>query len=557
MTHPLKVIIVGGVAGGASAAARLRRLAEHADITIFERGEHVSFANCGLPYYLGGDIAEHDDLLLQTPESLYQRFRLDVRIRHEVTAIDPTSNTVSVTDLNTGERFTEPYDHLILSPGAAPIRPAGMEGLPGHFTLRTINDMDAIDAWIREKNPKHVVVGGGGFIGLEVAEQLQHRGLSVTLVDGNPHVMAPMDADMAQWLNDELVDNGVDLILNERIDRFESHAACKASQVVLKSGKTIDADLVVLGLGVRPEASLANQANLTLGPKGGIQVNEFLQTSVPNIWAVGDAIEVMNPLTQTQGLVALAGPANRQGRIVAENIVATSPENYRAYNGTYGTAIVRVFSLTAAMTGLTEKPAKAANLPIEVVHLHPASHAGYYPGAQRMAMKLVFHKETGVVLGAQIVGKEGVDKRMDVLATAIQAKLTVRQLAELELSYAPPFGSAKDAINLAGMIATNVLDGHLTQIQWHDLAEMPLESYTLVDVRDDDEAEEGVIPNAVVIPLPQLREQMTSIPKDKLVITYCATGQRSYYAARVLMQHGYTVKNLSGAYRTWQQAGNI
>jgi NADPH-dependent 2,4-dienoyl-CoA reductase/sulfur reductase-like enzyme/rhodanese-related sulfurtransferase len=547
---PVKVIIVGGVAGGASAAARLRRLSEDAEIIILERGEYVSFANCGLPYYLGGEIQPREKILVQTPQSLYERFRIDVRTQHEAVSIDKASKTVTIRHLGDGSEYTETYDHLVLSPGAGAVKPPlpGIDSA-GIFTLKNVSDMDAIQGWIDSQRPKTVVVGGGGYIGLEVAEQLHHKGLNVTLVDGNAHVMSPFDADMASYLNNELTTKGIQLELNARINAFEPSGDAKSANVILSNNKLLPADLVVLGLGVRPETDLAKTADLALGQWGGIKVNEYLQTSEPGIWAIGDAIEVQQPLTGEYGLVALAGPANRQGRIVADNIMGAQ----RAYNGTYGTAIIRVFELTAAMTGLTEKAAKAASLLYDVVHLHPASHASYYPGAERLAIKMVFSPDSGKVLGAQIVGKDGVDKRIDVFAIVIQAGLSVEQVAELELAYAPPYGSAKDPVNLAGMIASNIRAGLLQQIQWHELEALDNNTYTLLDVRGKDETEQGVIPNAKVIPLKELRQRLSELPKEKLLITYCASGQRSYYASRILKQHGYQVKNLSGAYNTWRQ----
>jgi len=551
MSHALNIVIVGGVAGGASAAARLRRLNEFANIIMIERGPHVSFANCGLPYYLGGDIQQREKLLVQSPKSLHQKLNIDVRVLQEVLKINPSQQTVTIRNLNTNDTYDLPYDHLILSPGAAPIKPP-IEGiqLAGIFTLRNIVDMDAIDHWIQHQSVKNVVVGGGGYIGLEVAEQLRHRGLSVSLVEGGPQVMGPLDGDMANYIHQELQEHQIQLHLNAFVQAFHPNDQGTVSQVSLSTGETLDANMVVLGLGVKPEVQLAKEAGLTIGNAGGIKVNDHLQTSHPNIWAIGDAIEVTNPLSQTQGLVALAGPANRQGRIVADNIAG----KMRPYKGTYGTAILRVFDLAIGMCGLTEKQCQKANHPYEVVHLHPASHAGYYPGAERMAMKILFDPHTEKLLGCQIIGRDGVDKRTDILATAIQAGLTMADIAELELAYAPPFGAAKDPVNLAGMIATNIINGDVKQIQWHELDALPQESYVLLDVRDSDETDQGVIPNATVISLPLIRSQISTLPKEKLIVTYCASGQRSYYAGRILKQHGFSVKNLSGAYKTWQTA---
>ncbi len=549
MNQPLDIIIVGGVAGGASAAARLRRLDEFANIIMIERGPHVSFANCGLPYYLGGDIQEREKLLVQSPESLHQKFNIDVRVLQEVMSINPDKQTVKIKNLKDDITYELPYDHLILSPGAAPIKPP-LEGieLPGIFTLRNIVDMDAIDSWINQQAVKNVVVGGGGYIGLEVAEQLKHRGLNVSIVEGGPQVMGPLDADMAGYIHQELKNNGIKLHLNAFLQSFNASEFGHVSSVSLSTGEKIETDLVVLGLGVKPEVHLAKEAGLVLGDAGGIKVNDFLQTNIPNIWAIGDAIEVMNPLTKKQGLVALAGPANRQGRIVADNIAGQK----RQYKGTYGTAILRVFDLAIGMCGLTEKQCKKDNQSYEVIYLHPASHAGYFPGAERMAIKILFCPDSEKLLGFQIIGKDGVDKRTDVLATAIQAGLILDDIAELELAYAPPFGSAKDPVNLSGMIATNIINDYLAQIQWHEINDLPVKSFTLLDVRDSDETEQGIIPGAIVVSLPSLRDKIMTLPKDKLVVTYCASGQRSYYASRILKQHGFRVKNLSGAYKTWQ-----
>jgi NADPH-dependent 2,4-dienoyl-CoA reductase/sulfur reductase-like enzyme/rhodanese-related sulfurtransferase len=549
--NPKNVVIVGGVAGGASAAARLRRLDESANIIVLERGQHVSFANCGLPYYLGGDITDHDQIVLQTPESLYERFRLDVRVLSEVTHIHRDQRTVTVHNLQTQVTYTLPYDALILSPGAAPLRPpiAGLDQ-PGHYTLRNVADMDAIDHWITQHQVTTVVVGGGGYIGLEVAEQLRHRGLAVTLVEGNPQVMAPLDVEMAAWLHQTLRQHGVQLILSDRISHFDPPTqGTQASTVVLTSGQRLPADLVVMGLGVRPEIKLAQDAGLTIGQLGGIQVNDTLQTSDPAIWAVGDAIEVMHPLTQKPALIALAGPANRQGRIAAANI-AGHPQTF---GGTLGTAVLRLFDQTAAVTGLNEKQLRTMGTSYQAVHLHPAQHATYFPGAARMALKVLFHEATGQVLGAQAVGTDGVDKRIDVISTAIQAGMTIQQLAELELSYAPPYSSAKDPVNLAGMIGSNILAGLLSQAQWYDLDHLDTTTTLLLDVRDSDEVQTApLLPSSLNIPLAQLRERLHELPLGKTIITSCATGQRSYYAARLLTQHGFTAKNLSGAHRTWQ-----
>lgn len=549
-----RLIIVGGVAGGASAAARARRLSEEAEIVVLERGPHPSFANCGLPYFVGGEIAQREDLLLQTPQSLRARFNLDVRVLTEAVAIDRARRTVQVRDLQTSREYEEPYDALVLAPGAAPLKPP-IPGIDreGHFTVRNVPDADRIDAWIRETQASRAVVVGGGYIGLEMAEQFRRRGLAVTLVEALPQVMTPLDPEMAGWLHQELRTNGIALHLNDPVAAFEAPRAgeeARASVVVLKSGQRLPADVVVLGLGVKPDVALARAAGLEIGALGGIRVNEHLRTSDPHIWAVGDAIEVRDAVTGAWSLVPLAGPANRQGRIAADNIFGL----HSHYGGTWGTAVLRLFKLTVACTGANEKSLRKAGLDFQALHLHPASHAGYYPGAQPIAMKLLFAPGTGRLLGAQAVGAEGVDKRIDVIATALQAGLTVHDLAELELAYAPPFGSAKDPVNLAGMAAQNVLNGFVQLAQWHEVAALDPARTLLIDVRTDEERKKGFIPGSVHIPLHQLRQRVGELPKDREIIVSCQSGQRSYFATRFLAQRGFRVRNLTGSYRTWSAA---
>jgi NADPH-dependent 2,4-dienoyl-CoA reductase/sulfur reductase-like enzyme/rhodanese-related sulfurtransferase len=551
---PRRLVIVGGVAGGASAAARARRLSETAEIILFERGPHVSFANCGLPYFVGGEIARPEALLVQTPAGLRDRFNLDVRVRTEVTAIDRSGCRVQVRELDTGREYAQPYDALVLSTGAVPLRPPipGMDR-PGHFTVRSIPDVDRIIAWIRESPAGHAVVIGGGYIGLEMVEQLKRRGLDVALVEALPQVMAPLDPEMAAWLHQELRARGVGLWLNDPVAAFEPAGPgeqARASTVVLRSGQRLPADVVVLGLGVRPEVGLAKSAGLELGTLGGLRVNEHLQTSDPRIWAVGDAIEVADAVTDAWSLMPLAGPANRQGRIAADNIFGRPTR----YGGTWGTAILRLFDLTVACTGASEKVLRKAGLPCEVVHLHPHSHAGYYPGATPIALKILFHPADGRLLGAQAVGRDGVDKRIDVLATALQAGMTVHDLVDLELAYAPPFGSAKDPVNLAGMIAQNVLRGDVRQVHWHELAARDTQRTLLLDVRSEDERAAGQLPDSLHIPLHQLRSRLGELPSEREIIVHCRSGQRSYYACRLLTQHGFRVANLTGGYRTWKTA---
>jgi len=552
-----KVVVVGGVAGGASAAARARRLCEDAEITVFERGPHVSFANCGLPYFIGGEIVGHDSLLLQTPESLRARFNLDVRCQQEVVAIDRAAQRVKVRDLATGHDYEEAYDALILSPGAAPLKPP-IPGIdrPGHFTVRNIPDAEKIMAWLKGVPGARAVVVGGGYVGLEMAEQLKHRGLAVTVVEALPQVMAPLDPEMAAWLHQELRANGVTLHLSDCVAAFEAPAngeQARASVVVLKSGKRIEADAVILGMGVRPEISLAKDAGLEIGALGGIRVNERLQTSDPHIWAVGDAIEVRDAVTGAWSLVPLAGPANRQGRIAADNIFG----RHSRYRGTWGTAILRLFNLTAGCTGANEKVLRKAGIAYQAVHLHPDSHAGYYPGAEEIALKILFASDTGKLLGAQAVARAGVDKRIDVLATALMSGLTVQDLAELELAYAPPYGSARDPVNLAGMIASNVLAGDVDVAQWSEVAALASDTALLLDVRTDEERRKGSISGSIHIPLHQLRSRLAELPKDREIIVYCRSGHRSYYACRMLVQRGFRARNLTGSYRTWKTATTV
>lgn len=551
---PFSLVIIGGVAGGASAAARARRLCENCEIIVFERGPHVSFANCGLPYFVGGEIVEQDSLLLQTPETLRARFNLDVRVSTEVVAIDRSAQTVMVREIATGREYSQPYDALVLSTGAVPLKPP-IPGIdrPGHFTVRNIPDVESIVAWIKDCKGCRAGVVGGGYIGLEMAEQLKQRGLGVTIVEALPQVMAPLDPEMAAWLHGELKSHGVELHLGDPVARFEAPDAgeqARASVIVLKSGKRIEADVVVLGLGVRPEVSLAKDAGLELGAIGGIRVNHHLQTSDPKIWAVGDAIEVRDCVTGAWSIIPLAGPANRQGRIAAANIF----HRPMSYQGTWGTAILRLFNLTAGCTGANEKSLSKANIPYQALHLHPGSHAGYYPGAEPIAMKVLYAPDTGKLLGAQAVGPEGVDKRVDVLANALKSGMTVHDLAELELAYAPPFGSAKDPVNLVGMAAENVLDGDVQLAQWSEVASFDPSQTILLDVRRPDERAKGQIPGTIHIPLDELRERMGELPHDREIVVHCQSGQRSYFACRILSQNGFRVRNLTGGFRTWKTA---
>jgi NADPH-dependent 2,4-dienoyl-CoA reductase/sulfur reductase-like enzyme/rhodanese-related sulfurtransferase len=549
-----RIVIIGGVAAGASCATRARRLSEDAEIIVLERGPFVSFANCGLPYYLGGEIADRAKLIVQTAEAFHTRFNVDVRTENEAEAIDPARKVVRVRELHTGRSYEEPYDELVLAVGAEPLAPP-IPGLrrPGHFFLRSIPDVDAILEWINSHKCERAVVIGGGYIGLETAEQLHRRGLDVTIVEALPQVMAPLDPEMAAYLHEELGAQSVALLLNDPVAAFEAPSSSEtsaASTVVLRSGRRLPADIVILGLGVRPNTKLAEAAGIELGPTRGIRVDEHMRTSVPHIWAAGDAVEVKDFVTGQPALVALAGPANRQGRIIADNIFGIDSR----YAGTLGTSILRLFSLSAACTGANEKRLRQLGRPHEVVHLHPSSHASYYPGAHPMAMKVLFEPATGRVLGAQVVGRDGVDKRIDVLSTAIRAGMTVDDLAELELAYAPPFASAKDPVNMAGMIGQNVRRGLVRLAQWHEIR--PEAPFVVLDVRGTGERAAGAIPGSIHIPLDELRSRLAELPRDREIVVHCAGGQRSYYAARILAQNGFKVRNLTGAFRTWKTANS-
>lgn len=545
-----KIIIVGGVAGGASAAARLRRLDEHAQIVIIERGEHISFANCGLPYYVGGVIPERSDLIVQTVESMESRFNLDIRIRTEVTKINPEEKQITAHNRATGESYTEAYDYLILSPGANPITPPipGLKDSTNIFTVRTIPDSDAINDFIDQHKPKQVVVVGGGFIGLEMAENLQQRGLEVSVVEMLPQVMAPIDFEMASLVHQHLRDKGVNLVLANGVKAFHS----QGREIELQNGGRLQSDLTILAIGVRPEVKLAQEAKLELGSTGAIAVDENMRTSHPSIYAIGDAVEIRCPITNSQGIIPLAGPANKQGRLVADNIGG----KLRSYNGTMGTSIAQVFDLTVGSVGKNEKSLKQLGISYEVVHIHAESHVLYYPGAESMALKLIFEPETGKIFGAQAVGGSGVDKRIDVLATAIYGGLTVQDLQELELAYAPPYGAAKDPVNLLGFAATNILEGFSEHYQWSDVPDLVKEGSFFVDVRPAEASPSSIIPGAIHIPLEDLRHKFMELPKDKTIYLFCAIGLRGYVAERILKQNGYIAKNLDGGLTTLQVIEN-
>jgi NADPH-dependent 2,4-dienoyl-CoA reductase/sulfur reductase-like enzyme/rhodanese-related sulfurtransferase len=541
MQERLKVVIVGGVAGGASAATRLRRLDEAAHIVILERGEHVSFANCGLPYHISGAIEERAKLLVQTPESLYARFGLDVRTRHEVLSIDRAAKTVLVRNLEQGETYSEPYDKLLLSPGASPIRPP-IPGVEHTLSLRSIADMDAIIARLESGLVKRATIVGGGFIGLEMAESLVQRGVLVTLVEATAQVMMGLDLEMAAIVHEELKRNGVSLHLSDALQRIDE----SGHRVTLASGAVIATDLVILAIGVRPEAGLARHADLTIGTRGGVVVSESMQTSDPDIYAVGDAVQKTN-LLGAETLVPLAWAANRQGRLVADHIMGRPVR----FGPQLGTAIAKVFDVTVASTGLNEKTLMASGEHYAAIHTHPHSHAGYYPGGDTISLKLLFDPKDGKIFGAQAVGGEGTDKRIDVLATALKGGITAPELADLELAYAPPYSSAKDPVNMLGYIAENMMgDGHVETVQWHELSPG---KETLLDVRDASELELGFIRGAVHIPLNELRARHSELPPGEVTI-YCKVGLRGYIAARLLTQLGYRVRNLDGGYKTFAAA---
>lgn len=545
-----KVVIVGGVAGGASAAARLRRLDEEAHIVMFERGEYISYANCGLPYYVGGVIRDRKKLLVQTPEAMRRRFNIDVRTLSEVVRILPGEKEVEVKNLATGEAYRESYDYLVLSPGASPVVPdipgANLENV---FTIRNVPDSDAIKAHIETRKPSTAVVVGGGFIGLEMAEVLMACGTKVTLVEADTQVMRALDPEMAAIVHCYLRDNGVDLRLGDKLVAIKGSSGVE--EVELASGKTLPAELVILGIGVRPEVWLAKEAGLEIGPTGGILVDEYLRTSDPFIYAIGDAIQVKDYVTGQDVLIPLAGPANRQGRLVADTI-AGQPTPYK---GSQGTAIVKIMDMVVAVTGSNEKTLNRLGREHLACHTHPAPHATYYPGGTPMAMKLIFSPGDGKVLGAQIVGYEGVDKRIDVLATAIRAGMTVFDLQDLQLAYAPPFSSAKDPVNMIGYVAGNMVQGNVEIAHWHEVDKRLAQGALLLDVRTKREVEDGAVPGALNIPVDNLRERLSELPKDKEILVYCQVGLRSYIAYRILRQHGFTAKSISGGYRTYHMVG--
>ena len=541
----MKVVIVGGVAGGATAAARIRRLNEQAEIVVFERSGYISYANCGLPYYIGGVITDPEELTLQTPESFFSRFRVDMKVRHEVTAIHPDRKTVSVINLETGETFEESYDKLLLSPGAKPTQPRlpGV-GLSKLFTLRTVEDTFRIKEYIQKNNPGSAVLAGGGFISLELAENLRELGMKVTIVQRPKQLMNPFDPDMAAFIHAEVRKHGVELALGHTVEGFEEKDG--GVDVLLKDEVPLHADMVVLAIGVSPDTGLAKDAGLELGIKGSIVVNDRMETSVPDIYAVGDAVQVKHFVTGQDALISLAGPANKQGRIAADNICGGDSR----FKGSQGSSVVKVFDMTAATTGVNETNAKKAGLDVDTVILSPMSHAGYYPGGKVMTVKVVFEKETYRLLGAQIVGYEGVDKRIDVIATAIHAGMKATELKDLDLAYAPPYSSAKDPVNMAGFMIDNIANGVLKQ--WHqaDVDKLPGDgSVTLLDTRTAKEFAHGHIDGFTNIPVDELRERLGELDKGKPVFVICQSGLRSYIACRILSGNGFECYNFSGGFR--------
>ena len=546
----MKVLIVGGVAGGATAAARIRRLDETAEITVFERSGYISYANCGLPYYIGGVITDPEELTLQTPESFFSRFRINMKVHHEVTAIHPNKKKISVRNLETGEEFEESYDKLLLSPGAKPTQPRlpGV-GIKKVFTLRTVEDTFHIKEYINKNQPKSAVLAGGGFIGLELAENLKELGMDVTIVQRPKQLMNPFDADMASLIHSEMRKHGVKLALGHTVEGFEEKNG--GIDVLLKDEMPLHADMVVLAIGVTPDSHLAKEAGLELGIKGSIVVNDRMETSVPDIYAAGDAVQVKHFVTGQEALISLAGPANKQGRIIADNICGGDSR----YPGSQGSSVIKVFDMTAATTGMNETNARKAGLDVDTVILSPMSHAGYYPGGKVMTMKVVFEKETWRLVGAQIVGYEGVDKRIDVLATAIHAGMKATELKDLDLAYAPPYSSAKDPVNMAGFMIDNISKGILKQWHLEEVDLLPRDgSVTLLDVRTVREYGNGHIEGFKNIPVDELRERLDEIEKDKPVYVICQSGLRSYIGTRILEGNGYKAYNFSGGFRFYDAA---
>lgn len=535
-----KILIVGGVAGGMSAATRLRRLMEDAEIIVFDKGPYVSFANCGLPFHVSGEIAERESLIVQTPERLKARFAIDVRPESEVVAVDTDKKTITVRHAD--KVYEESYDKLILSPGAKPVVPQmeGLDSADNVFVLRNIPDLDKILNTLNDTKAKRATVIGVGFIGLEMAENLAKKGLQVTIVEKAPHVLPPLDEEMAAFVKDELTRNGITVYTNQSAKAFKDNGKV----IILEDGSELLSDITIMSVGVQPESNLAKEAGLKLGMRGGVLVNEYYQTSNPDIYAVGDAIIVKQEITGQDALISLASPANRQGRQVADNIAGIARQN----KGSIGTAIVRVFDLTAASTGLSERIAHQQFEDVAVVHTTSKDHASYYPNARDIVLKLIFNQKTGAIYGAQAVGQKGVDKRIDILATAIKAGLTVADLPELEFTYAPPFGSAKDPVNMAGYAALNIMEGFSENVQWYTLSDELAKGKILLDVRTGEEVSHGHFANSINIPLDELRDRLAELDANKEYIISCHSGLRSYIGERILKQNGFKIQNLDGAY---------
>jgi len=546
-----RILVVGGVAGGASFAARMRRLDEQAEIIMFDKGDYISFANCGLPYYIGETIKDRGELIIQTPQSFKSRFNVDVRIRSEVVAVNTEAKTVTVRhDTRT---YDERYDYLVLAPGSRPIRPPlpGIDN-PAILSLRTVGDTDAIKQRVDSQRVKRAVVIGGGFIGLEMAENLRQRGVEVTIVELAAQVFAPADPEMANILHQHLILNGVKLVLGRGVSAF-SEAPAGGVEAVLDNGARLPADLVILAIGVTPDTEFLKKSGIGLNPRGAITIDDRMRTTAPDVYAVGDAVEVVDFVSCTRVSVPLAGPANRQGRIAADNIAGIDS----TYKNTQGTSVCKVFDLTAATTGLSEKSARRYGIEYVKSYTHSASHAGYYPGAFPLSMKILFAPKTGLLLGAQIVGKDGVDKRIDVLATALRHRCTVHDLSELELAYAPPYGSAKDAVNIAGSVAGNILDDRMPVFYVEDVASVRPDTQQLLDVRSRGEHTQGAIANSLLIPVDELRQRLSELDKSKEIMVYCQIGLRGHLATRILAQNGFAVRNLSGGYKTWQSSQTV
>ncbi|MEI7579932.1 MAG: FAD-dependent oxidoreductase [bacterium] len=545
-----RILIVGGVAGGITAATRLRRLSEEDEIIVFERGEYISFANCGLPYFIGGVISNRESLLVQTPGGIKARYNIDVRIQQEVIRIDRKAHSLRIKNLQSGDEYDEVFTHLILSPGANPIKPAikGIEAANNIFTLRTIPDSDQIKKFISENQPKQVTVIGAGFIGLEMVENLIKLGLLVRVIEMLNQILPPLDYEMAAIAEAHLIDQGVELILNDAVVEIQEHG----SKIITKSGKTLKTEMIVLAIGVSPENKLAMESGLLIGEKGGIKVNSKLQTNDPDIYAIGDAIEVIDFITKSPAQIPLAWPANRQARLVADIINGMEKE----YLGTIGTAIMKLFDLTVAVTGNNERLLQIKKIPYQAFHIHPKSHAGYYPGASTLDIKVLISSDSGLILGAQLIGHEGVDKRIDIISTAIRTGIKASELQEFELAYAPPFSSAKDPINYIGYIAENLLKKEVQLTQWSEIDQLDLQTNVILDVDEPAEREIGFIANSINIPLNELRSRLPELPRDKKIHVYCQVGLRGYIACRILKLNGYDAYNLSGGYKTYVAVKN-